>query len=66
MLKSGVKVAPLPLENAILKELPIADAAVVVGEGHEYLTCLITLKVCDQLSHEILKLIIIILLRYRR
>ena len=57
MLKSGVKVAPLPLENAILKELPIADEAVVVGEGCEYLTCLITLKVniCDQFEeHRIL------------
>ena len=43
-------VAPLSLENAVLKELPIASEAVVIGKGREYLTCLITLEVSDKLS----------------
>ena len=47
-LKCDKTVASVPLENAVLKELPIASEAVVIGKGREYLTCLITLKVCDQ------------------
>ena len=55
-MRSGVG-GSIAIGNAILKELPIASKAVVTGEGREYLTCLITLKVCDQ-SHAILKIVL--------
>ena len=46
VLTSGVKVAPVPLEHAVLKVLSIiANQAVVIGDGRQYLVCLITLKV---------------------
>ena len=45
-LESGVKVAPVPIESAIMRMLPMTSEAVILGDGREYLVCLITMRVC--------------------
>ena len=41
----GENIAPIPIENNILRELEgVLSYAVVVGDGRKYLTCLLTLK----------------------
>ena len=49
VLKSGLKLPPLPFEEAVLKELPIANQAVLIGDGHEFPVCVVTLKVATRL-----------------
>jgi long-chain acyl-CoA synthetase len=45
ILGSGHNIAPEPIEDKILQELPGASQAVVVGNGRGYLTALVTGKV---------------------
>ncbi|MGC2550818.1 MAG: AMP-binding protein [Candidatus Sulfotelmatobacter sp.] len=42
VLGSGHKISPEPIENAIAKLLPEAQQVVVVGNGHGYLSVLVT------------------------
>lgn len=45
ILASGEKIAPLPIEDALKRELPIISNAVLIGEQQRFLCCLLTLKV---------------------
>ena len=47
---SGEKIAPVPIESAIKRHLPIVSNAMVVGDQQKYLSCLLTLKV--EVDHE--------------
>jgi long-chain acyl-CoA synthetase len=47
ILGSGHNIAPEPIEDKILQELPGASQVVIVGNGRGYLTALITGKVSD-------------------
>lgn len=43
---SGKNIAPLPIEDRIKAELPeVVSYAVVVGEGRNFITCILTLRV---------------------
>jgi long-chain acyl-CoA synthetase len=48
ILGSGHNIAPEPIEDKILRELPGASQVVVVGNGRGYLTALITGKVSGE------------------
>jgi long-chain acyl-CoA synthetase len=54
ILNSGHNIAPEPIEDEILAQLPGAQFAVVVGNGRSYLTLLITGDVSDQQVHSAL------------
>ena len=41
----GENIAPVPIEDRIKKEVPFLSN-VMVGDHRNYLTCLVTLKVC--------------------
>jgi long-chain acyl-CoA synthetase len=47
ILGSGHNIAPEPIEDKILQELPGANQVVIVGNGRGYLTALVTGKVSD-------------------
>jgi long-chain acyl-CoA synthetase len=47
ILGSGHNIAPEPIEDKILQELPGASQVVIVGNGRGYLTALVTGKVSD-------------------
>jgi long-chain acyl-CoA synthetase len=55
ILNSGHNIAPEPIEDEILAQLPGAQFAVVVGNGRSYLTLLITGNVSDQQVHTALE-----------
>ena len=38
-------VAPIHIEDEILREVPFLSNVCVVGQGHPHLTCLVTVKV---------------------
>ena len=42
----GENIAPVPIENRIKKEAPFLSNVMVVGDQRNYLTCLVTMKVC--------------------
>jgi long-chain acyl-CoA synthetase len=42
VLGSGHKISPEPIESAIAKQLPEAQQVVVVGNGHGYLSAIVT------------------------
>ena len=42
---SGEKVPPRPIEEAIKREIPIINNAIVMGDQQRFLCCLVTLKV---------------------
>ena len=42
----GENIAPVPIEDRIKKEVPFLSNVMIVGDNHNYLTCLMTLKVC--------------------
>ncbi|KAK3735172.1 hypothetical protein QZH41_018138 [Actinostola sp. cb2023] len=41
----GENVAPVPIEESILKELPVISNIMVIGDKKKFLSCLVTLKV---------------------
>ena len=49
---NGKKVAPTTVEDAVKEALPIVKDAVLIGEGHKYLTMLLSLKVRIQRESE--------------
>jgi long-chain acyl-CoA synthetase len=57
ILGSGHNIAPEPIEDKILQELPGASQVVVVGNGHGYLTVLITGKVNGEQAQAALDLV---------
>ncbi|HEX3739542.1 MAG TPA: AMP-binding protein [Terriglobales bacterium] len=48
ILNSGHNIAPEPIEDEIVAQLPAAQFAVVIGNGRSYLTLLVTGDVSDQ------------------
>ena len=42
----GHNVAPVLIEARIKKEVPFLSNAMLVGDGQDYICCLLTLKVC--------------------
>ena len=50
MTSGGENVAPVRIEERIKSYVPFLSHVVVMGEGRSYLTCLLTLKVCDGTS----------------
>jgi long-chain acyl-CoA synthetase len=57
ILGSGHNIAPEPIEDKILRELPDASQVVVVGNGRGYLTALITGKVSAEKTQAALDLV---------
>ena len=45
----GENIAPVPIEDRIKKEVPFFSNVMVVGDHRNYLTCLVTLKVCHSI-----------------
>ena len=46
VISGGENIAPVPIEDRIKKEVPFLSNVMVVGDHHNYLTCLMTMKVC--------------------
>ena len=46
ILASGETINPLPIEDCIKSKVFFLSNMMVLGDGREYLTCLMTLKVC--------------------
>lgn len=44
-LSDGHNVAPVHIEAGIKKEVPFVSHVVLVGDGQDYLCCVVTLKV---------------------
>ena len=44
-LSDGHNVAPVHIEARIKKEVPFLSHVILVGDGYDYLCCLVTLKV---------------------
>lgn len=44
-LSDGHNVAPVHIEASIKKEVPFLSHVILVGDGQDYLCCLVTLKV---------------------
>lgn len=42
----GHNVAPVLIEARIKKEVPFLSNVILVGDGQDYICCLLTLKVC--------------------
>jgi long-chain acyl-CoA synthetase len=57
ILGSGHNIAPEPIEDKILRELPSASQVVVVGNGRGYLAALITGKVSSEKTQAALYLV---------
>jgi long-chain acyl-CoA synthetase len=57
ILGSGHNIAPEPIEDKILEELPAASQVVVVGNARGYLAALITGKVSGEQTQEALDLV---------
>ena len=57
ILGSGHNIAPEPIEDKILQQLPGATQVVVVGNGRGYLTVLITGKVTGEKAQQALNLV---------
>jgi len=57
ILGSGHNIAPEPIEDKILHELPGATQVVVVGNGRGYLTALVTGKVSSETTQAALDLV---------
>ena len=53
----GENVPPVPIEDRIKKEVPFLSNVMVVGDHRNYLTCLVSLKVCLHLSTSTITLI---------
>ena len=43
----GENIPPIIIEDAILKEIPFLSNVMVVGDKRKFLSCLMTLKVCN-------------------
>ena len=43
----GHNVAPILIEARIKKEIPFLSNVMLVGDGQDYICCLLTLKVCN-------------------
>lgn len=46
VLSDGHNVAPVHIEAKIKREIPFLSNVMLVGDGRDYLCCLVTLKVC--------------------
>jgi long-chain acyl-CoA synthetase len=57
VLGSGHNIAPEPMEDKVLQQLPGAGQVVVVGNGRGYLTALITGKVSGEKAQQALDLV---------
>jgi long-chain acyl-CoA synthetase len=57
ILASGHNIAPEPIEDKILRELPDAIQVVLVGNGRGYLTALVTGKVTTEKAEAALELV---------
>lgn len=58
VLSDGNNVAPVHIEAMIKKEAPFLSNVVLVGDGRDYLCCLMTLKVCVKLKLTVFLLIL--------
>ena len=64
VISGGENIAPVPIEDRIKKEVPFLSNVLVVGDNHNYLTCLVTMKVCLsqlKLSYSLLLLLLFLL-----
>jgi long-chain acyl-CoA synthetase len=57
ILGSGHNIAPEPIEDQVLQQLPEANQVVLVGNGKGYLTALITGKVSGEKAQQALGLV---------
>lgn len=51
---TGLKIHPIPIETEVKTEIPLVRNVVVIGEGRKYLSCLLTLKVSNNITTMVL------------
>ena len=53
----GKNIAPIPIEERIKKHVPFLSNVMCVGDNRKYLSCLVTLKVCINITCTISKIL---------
>jgi long-chain acyl-CoA synthetase len=66
ILNSGHNIAPEPIEEKVLLNLPGAQQCVVIGNGRSFLTALITGDVSPELVEQVLESVNLQLPHYKR